>query len=83
MLTLINDMQKLVNSIKSEQLLDSASEPDEQKDEKEQQTLEILRSMLKFRRISEFMNPLNISTEMNDQILRLLLDEESKREAKP
>lgn len=82
MLTLISDMHSLINSIKSEELLESGSES-EKKHENEKQTLETLRSMFKFQRISEFMNPLNISTEMNDQLLRLLLDVETKRIEKP
>lgn len=82
MLTLISDMHSLINSIKSEELLESGSESEE-KHENEKQTLETLRSMFKFQRISEFMNPLNISTEMNDQLLRLLLDVETKRIEKP
>ncbi|XP_075589668.1 uncharacterized protein LOC124495749 [Dermatophagoides farinae] len=80
MLTLIREMQLLVNSFDSNRLLVSESDEQQQQENvKEKQTLETLKSMFKFQRISEFMNPLNISAETNDRLLQLLLDAETKR----
>lgn len=80
MLTLIREMQLLVNSFDSNRLLVSESDEQQQQENvKEKQTLETLKSMFKFQRISEFMNPLNISAETNDRLLQLLLDAEAKR----
>lgn len=80
MLTLIREMQLLVNSFDSNRLLVSESDEQQQQENvKEKQTLETLKSMFKFQRISEFMNPLNISAETNDRLLQLLLDAEDKR----
>nr|XP_046915135.1 uncharacterized protein LOC124495749 [Dermatophagoides farinae] len=77
MLTLIREMQLLVNSFDSNRLLVSESDEQQQQENvKEKQTLETLKSMFKFQRISEFMNPLNISAETNDRLLQLLLDAE-------